>query len=142
MSSVFCLFQSLLLPDTNKLVNAALENIRNKCDDEIPKMCELRAKEAINSLLSEDCLPAVKAMCIQIAIRMAMEKINQWTVSHIADGSTFEKDLDLEISRASKSADELVLEKHQHDSQASSPTDILSEIRVSVLPRNGPPRGT
>lgn len=114
----------------NKLATSAMKSFKKKCELDIPKMCETRTAQAINSLLAEDCLQEVKNACVQIAYRIAMEKINQWVRSRIVDSSTFIKDMELEISRAYKSSDEPIVNKDSHLIVTFSLTNILDDIRV------------
>lgn len=93
-------------------------------------MCESRVTQSIDSLLAEDCLKPVKNMCAKIAIRMAKERIDQWIQSHIVGGSTFMKDMELEISRAFKATNELGTDKKSHNSNTIDPSDILVNMRV------------
>ncbi|XP_053595302.1 codanin-1 isoform X2 [Microplitis demolitor] len=57
--------------------------IKDECKKIIPKMCEAKIKNSIESLLAEDILESVKNMCIKIAVKMSMERINQWIDSYI-----------------------------------------------------------
>ena len=121
------------MDDMKKLATSALKNFNKKCEQETPKMCGSRTTQAINSLLAEDCLQEVKNACIQIAYRVAMEKINQWIMSRIVDSSTFMKDMELEVNRAYKSTDELIINKVSHITATFSLTNILDEIRVIII---------
>jgi len=119
--------------DMNTLANNASRELKDQCEKTIPAICEARIVTSIESLLAEDSLTAVKEMCIKIAIRMAMERINQWIQSHIASDSLFIKDMELEINRFFRNSSPVhsKQEKH-HNTNAPSPTVIMDELRVRI----------
>lgn len=71
-------------------------------------------------------------MCIKIAVRMAVDRIDQWILSHIVGGSVFKKDMEIELNRAFKLIDETIIDKKKHNPQAPSPADVIAESRVSL----------
>jgi len=118
----------------NTLANNASRELKDQCEKTIPAICETRVTASIESLLAEDSLTAVKEMCIKIATRMAMERINQWIQSHIAGDSLFIKDMELEINRffRNNSPVHSKQEKH-HNTNAPSPTVVMDELRVKLF---------
>ncbi|KAK0167111.1 hypothetical protein PV327_004553 [Microctonus hyperodae] len=70
------------------LIVATTTKIKVECLKVIPEMCESKTKISMESLLADDMLPAVKEMCIKIALRMEIERINQWLDSYINNALT------------------------------------------------------
>ncbi|XP_011502578.1 PREDICTED: codanin-1 [Ceratosolen solmsi marchali] len=128
----FKLIQIDLQKDINTLSVKASENIKKKCDQIIQTICEYRVIQSIESLLSEDCSKPVKNMCVKIAIRLAMERIDQWIHSHIIRDTIFTKDMDIELNRILKPYDELIIDKHLHNPNATNPSSILHNIRSFI----------
>ena len=126
-------FQNALLKDMNSLASTAAKNVKEKSEQVVPKICESRIAQSIESLLAEDCLKPVKIMCAKIATRMAMERIDQWLQSHIMGGFTFIKNMEFELNRAFKNNDDVVVDKKCHNSNAACPTDVLDDMRVRKL---------
>lgn len=122
------------MSDMNKLANNASRELKDQCEKTISAICETRVVTSIESLLAEDSLTAVKEMCIKIATRMAMERINQWIQSHIAGDSLFIKDMELEINRFFRNSSPVhsKQEKH-HNMDAPSPTFMMDELRVKIF---------
>ncbi|TGZ37582.1 Codanin-1, partial [Temnothorax longispinosus] len=135
-------FKALLLSDMNTLANNASRELKDQCEKTIPTICETRVATSIESLLAEDSLTSVKEMCIKIATRMAMERINQWIQSHIAGDSLFIKDMELEINRFFRNSSPVHSNKQEkdHNTDAPSPTVIMDELRAlmwHMLDNNG-----
>ncbi|XP_024875772.1 codanin-1 [Temnothorax curvispinosus] len=135
-------FKALLLSDMNTLANNASRELKDQCEKTIPTICETRVAASIESLLAEDSLTSVKEMCIKIATRMAMERINQWIQSHIAGDSLFIKDMELEINRFFRNSSPVHSNKQEkdHNTDAPSPTVIMDELRAlmwHMLDNNG-----
>ncbi|KAJ8666930.1 hypothetical protein QAD02_008592 [Eretmocerus hayati] len=106
----------------------AAANVKEKSKEIVPNMCKSRVDQAMESLLAEDCLEAVKAVCKEISMRTALERITQWIQSHIVGGTLFVKDLELEINK-NNSNKEIIVDKKFHNPAAPSPTSILAEFR-------------
>lgn len=92
----------MLAKEISLLSTRAAEAVKIKSEAVIPKMCESRISQAIDSLLAEDCVINVKNMSAKIANRMARERIDQWMQSHIVGSSTFMKNLESELDRGFK----------------------------------------
>ncbi|XP_029678867.1 codanin-1 [Formica exsecta] len=123
-------FKASLLSDINMLANKVSKDLKDQCEQTIPPICETRIATSIESLLAEDSLTAVKEMCIKIATRMAMERINQWIQSHIVGGSLFIKDMELEINRFFRNNSPMHSKQEKcHNIDAPSPTDVIDELR-------------
>lgn len=123
-------FKALLVSDMNTLANNASRELKDQCEKAIPGICETRVAASIESLLAEDSLAAVKEMCIKIATRMAMERINQWIQSHIAGDSLFIKDMELEINRFFRNSSPVhSKQEKRHNTNAPSPTVMMDELR-------------
>ncbi|KAL6431550.1 hypothetical protein ACFW04_007253 [Cataglyphis niger] len=123
-------FKVSLLSDINMLANKVSKDLKDQCEQTIPSICETRIATSIDSLLAEDSLTAVKEMCIKIATRMAMERINQWIQSHIVGGSLFIKDMELEINRFFRNNSPMHSKQEKcHNIDAPSPTDVIDELR-------------
>lgn len=117
----------------NSLSINASKIVKEESEKITPKMCESRVNQSLESLLADDCLKPVKEMCMKIATRMAMERIDQWIQSHIVGGSTFMKDMELELNKVMKESEDVVSEKKYHNVNAASPTNILDGLRVNLL---------
>lgn len=118
----------------NTLANNMSKDLKDQCEKTIPAICEMRVTTSIESLLAEDSLMPVKKMCVKIATRIAIERINQWIQSHIVGGSLFMKDMELEINRFIRNNSSMhSKQEKQHDSNAPSPTIIMDELRVRVF---------
>ncbi|XP_020292800.1 codanin-1 [Pseudomyrmex gracilis] len=123
-------FKDSLANDMSTLANNASKDLKDHCEKTIPAMCETRVTASIESLLAEDSLTAVKEMCIKIATRMAIERINQWIQSHIVGGSLFMKDMELEINRFFRNNSPVHSKQEKcHDKDAPSPTLMMDELR-------------
>ncbi|KAK0089388.1 hypothetical protein PV325_007546 [Microctonus aethiopoides] len=70
------------------LIVTTTAKIKEECLKIIPEICESKTKISMESLLADDMLPAVKEMCIKIALRMEIERINQWLDSYINNALT------------------------------------------------------
>ena len=70
-------FQNSLLDDMKSLSFQASKNIKEQYEKEIQTICVTRVEQSLESLLSDDCLNPVKTICVQIAIRLSMERIDQ-----------------------------------------------------------------
>lgn len=117
----------------NTLANNASKELKDQCEKTIPAICETRIEGSIESLLAEDSLISVKEMCIKIATRMSMERINQWIQSHIAGDSLFMKDMELEINRFFRNSSPVhSKQEKQHNMDAPSPTLMMDELRVRI----------
>lgn len=115
------------------LAAAASKNLKEQCERSIPQLCENRIVKSIESLLAEDSLLPVKEMCIKIAIRIAIERINQWIQSHIVGGSLFTKDMELEINRFLRNNNTVsLMQEKVHNSAAPTPSDVIDELRVCL----------
>jgi hypothetical protein len=117
----------------NVLSHKASTNVKEKWEQIIKNICESRVIQSIESLLSEDCLKPVKNMCVKIAVRMAMERIDQWIHSHIVEDSIFMKDMDIELNRILKPYDEQIIDKDHHNPDAANPASVLHNLRVKIL---------
>lgn len=125
--------KSLLTKEMSMLASIASKDLKEQCDRSIPQFCESRIVKSIESLLAEDSLVPVKEMCIKIAYRVAMERINQWIQSHIVGGSLFHKDMDLEINRFIRNNNTLsVTQEKVHNSAAPNPSDVIHELRLQI----------
>lgn len=123
-------FRASFLIDINMLANKVSRDLKDQCEQTIPAICETRVATSIESLLAEDSLMAVKEMCIKIATRMAMERINQWIQSHIVGGSLFIKDMELEINRFLRNSSPVhSKQKKCHNTDAPNPTEVIDELR-------------
>lgn len=117
----------------NILANNASRELKDQCEKTIPAICETRVTASIESLLAEDSLTAVKEMCIKIATRTAMERINQWIQSHIAGDSLFIKDMELEINRFFRNNSPVHSKQEKdHNMDAPNPTTMMDELRVRI----------
>ncbi|KAI4480255.1 hypothetical protein M0804_010253 [Polistes exclamans] len=125
--------KSLLTKEMSMLASTASKDLKEQCDRIIPQFCESRIVKSIESLLAEDSLVPVKEMCIKIAYRVAMERINQWIQSHIVGGSLFHKDMDLEINRFIRNNNTLsVTQEKVHNPAAPNPSDVIHELRLQI----------
>ncbi|XP_058792806.1 codanin-1 [Phymastichus coffea] len=124
--------KSTLLKEMDTLAMNASKNIKEKSDQIILKMCKTRISQSIESLLSDDCLEQVKEMCIKIATRMAVERIDQWIQSHITGGSIFIKDMEAELSKYMKESEDVVVSKKCHNFNTTGPTDILERFKEII----------
>ncbi|XP_014210069.1 codanin-1 [Copidosoma floridanum] len=122
-----------LSKDIDAISAKAVKNIKERTEEVIPGICEARVTQSITALLSEDCLNAVKNMCIKIATRMALDRIDQWIWSHIVGSSIFTKDIVLELKKACKLDDEVIVDKKYHNQSAPSPTEIIDEIKHLIF---------
>lgn len=106
--------------------------LKTQCELDVLGMCESRITKSIDSLLAEDTVPSVKKMCSEIAIRMASERIKNWIQSHITGGSLFVKDMEIEIDKAYRNKSvSSHFKKRIHNANATSPTAVIIDIRVS-----------
>ncbi|XP_001601592.1 codanin-1 [Nasonia vitripennis] len=123
--------KNILLKDISLLAIRASNNIKAKSEQALPKLCEARITQSIESLLAEDCLKSVKDMCVKIALRMTIERVDQWIHSHIVGGSSFIKDMNFELTKICKMDFEIDtnMDIKRHNPNAPSPTDILDESR-------------
>ncbi|XP_024944847.1 codanin-1 isoform X2 [Cephus cinctus] len=113
----------------NSMAENLCKELRDQCEKSVPSMIESRSVASINALLAEDALASVKEMCAQITVRMAMERVNQWIQSHLVN-SLFVKDMEPELGRFAKSSSAIEpFEKRNHNPAATSPIDVLDEIR-------------
>ncbi|KAK2584047.1 hypothetical protein KPH14_006497 [Odynerus spinipes] len=123
-------FKSSLANEMNLLAHSASKNLKEQCEKSIPQLCENRIVKSIESLLAEDSLVSVKDMCIKIAIRIALERINQWIQSHIVGGSLFIKDMELETNRYLRNNNTVsLIQEKVHNPAAASPTGVIGELR-------------
>ncbi|XP_043668252.1 codanin-1 [Vespula pensylvanica] len=134
-------FKSSLVNEMTLLAAAASKNLKEQCERSIPQLCENRIVKSIESLLAEDSLLPVKEMCIKIAIRIAIERINQWIQSHIVGGSLFTKDMELEINRFLRNNNTVsLMQEKVHNSAAPAPCYVIDEIRSliwDIIDNNG-----
>lgn len=134
-------FKSSLSSEMNSLAFSASKDLKEQCEKNILQFCENRIVKSIESLLAEDSLMSVKKMCIKIAIRTAMERINQWIQSHIVGGSLFIKDMELEINRFLRNNNSVSSTQDKvHNPAAPSPTRVIDELRSltwDILDNNG-----
>ncbi|CAG5103097.1 Similar to Cdan1: Codanin-1 (Mus musculus) [Cotesia congregata] len=115
-------------------ITVVTHEISNECKKKIPAMCEARIKNSIESLLAEDILESVKNMSIKIAMKMAMERINQWIESYI-NGVTTSKDMYEEfVNKKSFDSDEdsKNMQKSKYDSRYPSSTTVINDVRNSM----------
>lgn len=107
------------------------KKIKLLCQDIVYEMCNSRIRKCIEALLPEDTLQQVKDTCVNVAVKMAMERVKKWVSTHIVEGELFVKEMNGEINKITKSTEMKNDECLQHDPDATSPTSALSLLRVS-----------
>ncbi|XP_033222064.1 codanin-1 isoform X2 [Belonocnema kinseyi] len=123
--------KTLMMSDMNALAASLSKQVKKQCEEVIPPMCKKRASQSIESLLAEDTLLPVQQTCIQIAIRMATDRIRQWIQSHIVGGSLFMRDMESEINRLVKSdSSSRTAGDDNHNPDGACPTDVLDDLRA------------
>lgn len=71
----------------NELAINCLEELKQKCDDEVNEISKDRIEKAVDSLL--EVLPQTRKVCIGITQKSCLDRVKQWIDSHITLG-TFE----------------------------------------------------
>ncbi|KAF7988183.1 hypothetical protein HCN44_007677 [Aphidius gifuensis] len=112
------------------------DEIRNKIDEIITAMCKDRITNAMTSLLAEDMHEQVKNMCIQISIRMSLERIHQWFDSYIKDAFSSKDFYTKSLSMSNKNVDKtlppfslMTSKKIIHNDNALAPTLVINAVR-------------
>lgn len=59
------------------------ERVRKECVETSMEIMKARICPAIEALLALDVLPQTKDVCVSIAARMCLHRVNQWIKSHI-----------------------------------------------------------
>ena len=123
-----------MMKDMNALAVGLSKQVKEQCQEVIPSMCKKRTSQAVDSLLADDTLLSVKQTCIQIAIRMATDRIRQWIQSHIVGGSLFMREMESEINRLVKSdSSSRSNDGDSHNPDGACPTDVLDDLRVRLI---------
>ncbi|KAK9887598.1 hypothetical protein WA026_023481 [Henosepilachna vigintioctopunctata] len=120
----------------------AEENLRmlvKLCNDEVDKIIESNLKNAIHSMVPMDFLPQMEHICICASKRICLEKVKQWTSSHIIT-NILTKDIGSEIAKWSnedpkvKSKPMFVLpaggSNNSHSENTETAAHILDKLRV------------
>ncbi|KAL3271000.1 hypothetical protein HHI36_021501 [Cryptolaemus montrouzieri] len=132
-----------------KSENFALDNLKRLevfCEAEVDKIVEKKLKSAIVALLPLDCLPQMEAICIVAAKRMCLDKVKQWTSTHIIL-SVLTKDISTEIAKFTSEDQSKIKPKPTfslppggsdvtHNEKARSGAQILDDFRdlsVAIL---------
>lgn len=121
------------------LAISTAKDIREQCGKIIPEICGTKISNAMDALLPEDVLLPVKEMCIKIAVRMAIERTDQWLDSYINDAiASKEMFTELWNSRISgpndtedNNSEDIKINKI-HNSQIPPPTSLINDLRNSM----------
>ncbi|XP_015123289.1 codanin-1 [Diachasma alloeum] len=121
------------------LVALIIQELRDCCNEIIPKLCKKKCTEALIPLLSEDTHPAVKEMCVKICMRLSIERIDQWLDFYINDAVN-SKQIHSEYLAFSPKEEVKGINECVHNPSAPSPTQIIDMIRDSMwelIEKNG-----
>ncbi|GLG95539.1 Protein disks lost [Gryllus bimaculatus] len=113
----------------------ALE-LKKYCQNVIPKLCFDKCCGVMPLLLAEDVPQEITNICVQIAVRLSLERVNIWINSHITP-ALFTKHLSSEVDKVNRNSVKTIKSSHVlHGWRKLSEKNALSPAESITIIRN------
>ncbi|KAK4877815.1 hypothetical protein RN001_010321 [Aquatica leii] len=118
-----------------QIATTSLENLKNDIDCFVKSTTETRISLAMDALLGTVVLKETKALCIAIAVRNSLERVQEWVNTHIEEDifinyfKTELKKLDPELNPAKSNIFLNLNGTQNHNTNTASGVDLMKKLK-------------